>query len=523
MSKKDQKVMHWADQAAQQIIQKNPKKKEYIVFTGATPSGTLHIGNFREFIMGDFISKAINHQGKKGVHYHYWDDYDVFRKVPKNMPKQGELKKYLRKSLIDVPDVIDEKHKNYAEHHEEDFEKLLPIVGLSPVIIKNAEVYQKCMLAEQIKTALEKTDKIKEIMNRFRKEDLEDEWLPISIYCEKCKLEVEKMNYEGDYDVSYECSCGNKQTFDIRKKGLVKLKYRIQVPAVWHKRGVDFESAGKDHYAAGGVFHLAPMLSKEVYDIDRALGFGFGWIGIKGGGQFSSSQGNITTLSDVLEIYEPAIVRWLFAGSRPANEFSISFDLDVLKIYEDFDKCERIYFKEENVEEREYEKQKRIYELSAVNISKKMPYQPSFRHLTSVLQVYGKDLKETTESFKEFLKTKEDKERFNLRLKCALNWLDNYAPEDFKFTIQDKVSNDIELSKEQKQALHNVAKVLSKKITDEELHEEFYKICQELELNVGEFFKGAYSVLINKDRGPKLASFILTIGKAKVKKLFEKV
>jgi lysyl-tRNA synthetase class 1 len=39
----------------------------------------------------------------------------------------------------------------------------------------------------------------------------------------------------------------------------------------------------------------------------------------------------------------------------------------------------------------------------------------------------------------------------------------------------------------------------------------------------GEFFKAAYLVLLNKERGPRLASFILTVGKKKVAELFGKV
>ena len=67
----------------------------------------------------------------------------------------------------------------------------------------------------------------------------------------------------------------------------------------------------------------------------------------------SGSSGNAFSPRDVLEIYEPELVRWLFAGTRPNAEFSISFDLDVIKNYEDFDKCERIYYGKHETKERE--------------------------------------------------------------------------------------------------------------------------------------------------------------------------
>ncbi len=496
MAKKEIKIMHWADQTAEQIISRKKDKKEYVVATGVTPSGTLHIGNFRELITGSFIAKALTDKKKKAVHYHYWDDYDVFRKVPANMPKADILKKFLRQALIYVPDVVDNKHKNYPEHNEKEVEVLLPMVGLTPTILKNSE-----------------------ILDQHRKEPLEESWLPISVYCEKCNLEAEKIKYDGDYNVSYECSCGDEQTFDIRKKGLAKLKWRVQWPAWWHQKDVDFESAGKDHFAAGGSRTTGQEIQTKVYGTNPPMGFGFGWIGVKGGKQFSSSAGVIFTLKDVLDIYEPSIVRYIFAGSRPTSEFAISFDLDVLKIYEDFDKCERIYFDKEEASDKEKIKQKRIYELSSVKIPKKMPYQPSFRHLTSLLQIHEKDIKKTMDEFKD-VKTKEDKDKLKLRMQCVLNWLENYAPDEFKFTVQKEAPKDLKLDEKEKEALKSVAKLLDNPIKDKELHENFYNICKDLDLNVGDFFKAAYKLLINKERGPRLASFILTIGKKKVKELF---
>jgi len=513
--------MHWADQTASKII-KRKDKKEYGIATGATPSGTLHIGNFREFIMGDFIARAINDKGKKGIHYHYWDDYDVFRKVPKNMPKHDILEKNLRKPLIEVPNIFDTKHKSYAEYHMADFEQYLPIVGLKPTIVRNSVQYEKCVMAEEMKVALEKTEKIKEVLNKFRKEDLGDSWLPISIYDEETNREVSEIEYPGDYTLKYKDEKDNWKEFDFRKKGLAKFKYRIQVPAFWHYKDIDFESAGKDHYAAGGVFHTARFLAKEIYDIEYALGFGFGWIAIKGGGQFSSSQGNITTLPDVLGVYEPSIIRYLFAGTKPGTEFAISFDLDVIKIYEDFDKCERIYYKKEKVEGKEFSKQKRIYELSCVDKPKaKMPFQPSFRHLCNVVQIYEDDFSKIKESYG--LKNKGDIERLKVRVKCASNWIAKYAPDAMRFHVQKEVK--AKLSSKEKEALGKLLNYLEKHSEVEEklLYEEFYTISKGCDMEPKEFFKICYNVLIDKDRGPKLAPFILTLGKDRVVSLLKKV
>ena len=82
----------------------------------------------------------------------------------------------------------------------------------------------------------------------------------------------------------------------------------------------------------------------------------------------------------------------------------------------------------------------------------------------------------------------------------------------------------MKLDDNQKKALKKVAELLEKDFKDDkELHDDMYSIIQECNLEPGDFFKAAYLVLVNKEKGPRLAHFILTIGKDKVKNLFERV
>ena len=98
--------MHWADQAARKVIKEKGDKDKYVVAAGITPSGTVHIGNFREIITVDLVTRALRDLNKNADFIYSWDDYDVFRKIPINMPKQDLLKKYLRKPIVDTPDTF---------------------------------------------------------------------------------------------------------------------------------------------------------------------------------------------------------------------------------------------------------------------------------------------------------------------------------------------------------------------------------------------------------------------------------
>lgn len=57
--------MHWSDKIAQEIIRRRPDKEEYVCAAGISPSGSIHIGNFRDIATSLFVVKALRRQGKK--------------------------------------------------------------------------------------------------------------------------------------------------------------------------------------------------------------------------------------------------------------------------------------------------------------------------------------------------------------------------------------------------------------------------------------------------------------------------
>jgi len=507
---------HWADLAAENVIKNFKDNKLFTCAAGITPSGTVHIGNFREAITVDLVSRALRDKGKKVRFIYSWDDYDRLRKIPKNFPKQDLLKKYLGKPITDTPDPFD-CHKSYAEHLEKEFEKELPKVGIAPEFLYQNKKYRKCEYADNIKYVLTQKEKIRTILDKHREEKLPEDWIPLSVYCEKCNTDETKIiDYDERYTITYSCKCGHENTIDFRKKGIVKLPWRLDWPMRWYHEKVNFEPGGKEHSTPGG----SRDTSKEIFELlyaERKPPFYlmYDYIIIKGvGGKMSSSLGNVITLRDALNIYESKVLRWIFAGTRPNTEFSISFDLDVLKNYEDFDKLERIYYGNDKGKEKDAEKLKRIYELSCVGKpSKNIPQQIPFRHLTTLLQIHENNLNGVIKEHK--IKDKE-------RLICVKNWLEKYAPEDFKFKLVDKVT--AKPKKEYKEAILELAGKLQKKRFDEQsLFNEFYIICNERGLDNKEFFKTAYNVLIDKDKGPKLANFILTIGQERVIKILKQL
>ena len=332
----------WADQVADEIIKERKGKKEYVCASGVTPSGIIHIGNFREAITSELVARALVDKGKKVKYIYSWDDYDRFRKVPLGLPDMKKYEKYIGMPLSEIPSPFGKG--SYAQYFEEEFEKSSKEVGLKPKFIRQNEMNKKCKYAKLIKISLDKIEEIKRILNKYREEPLEKDWLPIVVYSNKTGKDDTKIISFKDYKITYEDSTGFRETIDYRKVGRVKLKWRVDWPARWKYENVDFEPGGIDHSVEGGSYTTAKEIVKEVFKFSAPHYQFYDWIKIKGGKEIHSSTGNAISLAEVEEIYEPEILRYLFVGTRPNRGFDISFDNDVIKIYDEYDELERKYY-----------------------------------------------------------------------------------------------------------------------------------------------------------------------------------
>ncbi|MDR2731068.1 MAG: lysine--tRNA ligase [Treponema sp.] len=536
---------HWADETAKKIVFEKGEKTQYVCASGITPSGTVHIGNFREIISVELVVRALRDMGKNVRFIYSWDDYDVFRKVPKNMPKQDTLTKYLRYPITMVPDPW-ERDDNYARHHEVDVETKLPIVGIHPEYLYQAERYRASHYTQGIRKALEKRDILVKILDKYRDEDhkIQSEWWPVSIFCGKCnKDETDVDSWNGEWGLNYHCkACGHKEAVDIRSAKGIKLGWRVDWPMRWEYEKVDFEPAGKDHHSHGGSFDTARHVCKDVYNWDAPVTFRYDFIGIKGStGKISSSSGEVIDLGDLLKVYTPELIRYLFAGTRPNTEFTISFDLDVIKIYEDYDKTERIARKMEAAKNEDtYLQEKRIYEFSQLSVDGKtpdikemsLPYQVPFRHLCNLIQIADGDTDKALADLAVSGNAPAAEQLGVLRKRalCAKYWVENCAPDEFRFRLLS-VEKKAALTDEEQKKLNSLAgsdknalcilrdDVISKIEQfedDKSCAAAIYAAADKAGIDGKALFTAAYRALICKDQGPRLANFLRTISKERL-------
>ncbi len=505
---------HWAYNYAERVIRECGDKESYVCASGITPSGIVHFGNFREVISVELVVRALQNMGKKTTFLYFWDDYDVMRKRGKDIPEHYD--DYLGQSISAVPDPAG-KATSFAEANALRFTDCLPKLGIEAEFVSQAERYQSCCYAEEMATALAASKEIRKILNQYRSDDLPADWWPISIYSrfsgsDRCSI----LEWDGSWNIRYRChDTDQEDEIDIRKDAGAKLFWRVDWPMRWKHYGVDFEPAGKDHHSDGGSFTTASIIAQEIFKQKIPVSFQYDFVGIKGrGGKMSSSTGENVALDEVMSVYQPEVLRYHFASTRPNREFALSFDLDVIKIYEDYDRCERIYYDDNASSKKEGERY--IYELSQVaSPSPAISTQIPFRHLCNLIQIMNGDVQETLDSY--YASTAEMRQSLD-RAHCAAEWVKTWAPEDFRFQLRNP-QDALALSEQQLMAVEGIAQaIIDQQIAyeEKEIIGLIKKTAEEVELPLTDVFVAMYQALIGRDKGPRLASFMVQIGRDSV-------
>ncbi len=515
--------MHWSDKIAEEIIRKNPDKEEYVCAAGISPSGSIHIGNFRDVATSLFVTQALRRAGKKAKLLFSWDEFDRLRKVPVNVDAITEgFEKYIGFPYVDVPNPFDTDEKTYAEHFEKEFEASIEKFGIKMEYRHQAAMYRDGKYKEHVITALDKRGEIFDILDSFRTQDAtegeREAYYPVSIYCDECKRDTTKIvSYDDASKVAaYTCKCGHEGKFDFNKDTNCKLAWKIDWPMRWMYEGVDFEPGGKDHAAPGGSYDTSRVIAEKIFGINAPMFKGYEFIGIKGTtGKMSGSSGLNLTPDTLLKIYQPEILLWLYSRVEPNKAFDLCFDDGILRQYFEFDK---MYDQVKAGEADEHAASIMENCLITGNDIKTVPMSLLVQ-LGSIVDFNVPMLETVFEKIGQPYKVAD----FGERLDLAKYWLLNCAPEnaykllpyrhwEFYETLNDDEKKAITL-------LHDY--LANNEYSLDELNTKLYAIPKEIygeeNENIkklqGAFFKSVYKLLLDKERGPRLYLFLYAIDK----------
>lgn len=527
-TEEEKESLFWADSLADKII--NRKKYHYlnkeikkpsvfVVKTSASLSGVLHIGRLSDSIRGDSVYRALKNKGVKAKLIWVAEDMDPLRKIPKGVPK--EFEQYIGMPVTKVPDPFG-CHDSYADHFKEEYMKdIKKFLHDDVEIYSMSEEYKKGTFKPFIKKAVENAELIRQILNKYRDNKLPEGWSPWKPICKKCgKLETTRVLEVKNGKVHYACKdyhfkssvaegCGYEGWADpLEDEG--KLMWKTEWAAQWALWGVVSEGAGKEYAVPNSAFWINAEIAEKVFDYPMPEPIFYEHLLIDDV-KMSASLGNVVYPRDWLEVAPPELLRF-FYNKRLMKTRSFSWkDLPIL--YDDYDKAEKVYFGDLKLDnEREEAHLKRLYEISV--IKPEPPLKMNFSYAVILSQITSTasqaiDILKKTGHYQEGFD-----DRIIQRLKYAEMWVRKYAPERYKFTVKENPK--IKLSDKEKEVVGRVVeetkKALKNNLSDKELYQTFRNICQEEDIKIKDFFKLIYSILLGKDHGPKLASFLLMLG-----------
>ncbi len=526
---------HWSSVIADKVLTDFPDKKIYTCAAGISPSGVIHFGNFRDIMTSFAVLKQLEKRGKNVRFIFSWDDFDRLRKIPKNIPE--DFKKYIGLPLSSVPDPLGE-YSSYAERFEKEFENSMKKLGINLDYRYQTGEYKKGRYDDFIIKALQKRKEIAEILLSFMSgkakkkknidpKEFKEEYYPVHLYSRfNNKDNTKIIDYDGESCITYEClETGKKDKVDLRKERVCKLAWKTDWAMRWIAEDVVFEPGGQDHSAPGSSYDTSTNIAKKIFGGEPPVFTGYQFVGLKGiSGKMSGSKGNAVSPNQLLEIYNSTILKWLYLRKKPKAVFNLAFDDEIYRQYSEFDKEVDDYVRGDIGQVR-----KDSLKLAGINKNNCYKNPISFREMVSLGQITQWNLEKIIKLVRS-LKLGYDENSIKDRIEKAKTWLEIYNPQDLISLRKEKNKDYIsEMSEESIERIRKMREVLiNNPFSIEEIEKAMYEIPKGKNLSKKEnisqqrkFFKDLYNLLISRNNGPRISTFLWAANKKKVLELLD--
>jgi len=267
------------------------------------------------------------------------------------------------------------------------------------------------------------------------------------------------------------------------------------------------------------------------------------------GEPFSSSAGNVILVSDVLEVLEPAVLRYFFAKDpAKARDFSVE-RLDLL--VDEFDRLERVHFGEVDASEDEQAFADRVYPLvmGGAEGLDAIARAGTGEDAESVDDVDCTDEADSTDD-----EARDPSERIRLpytfaavlgmtddpdlreeiarreghipenapewavegaleRVEQARTWA-RRTENEFDYELKRTAIPDHEFDADTEAALEELADFVEAGHDGEAIQGEIYEAAKRHDVDIGDFFGAGYRLFFDEEQGPKLGPFLAKVDRS---------
>ena len=318
----------WPFEEARRVLkryQKAPPEKGYVLFqTGYGPSGLPHIGTFGEVARTTMVRRAFEALSDIPTKLIcFSDDMDGLRKVPGNVPNQDQMAEDLNLPLTKVRDPFG-THDGFAQHNNARLRAFLDSFEFEYEFASATEYYKSGRFDEMLLVALERFDKIMEIMLPTLGEERQQTYSPFLPVSPKTGHVLQVPTLERNVEkgtIVYEEPDGERVEVPVTG-GNVKMQWKPDWALRWAALGVDYEMSGKDlidsvkqsSRICGALGQRPPeSLSYELFNDED-------------GQKISKSKGNGLSMEEWLTYAAPESLSY-FMYQKPKTAKRLYFDV----------------------------------------------------------------------------------------------------------------------------------------------------------------------------------------------------
>ncbi|WP_336325648.1 lysine--tRNA ligase [Halovenus sp. HT40] len=513
----------WADAVADAVEQRSDDDP-IVIKGGVSPSGVPHIGHANEILRCHLVAEVLRDRGHEVRQVFTADDRDRLRKIPRRLADldgnlvglgeidAGALGRNLGKPYTDIPDPFG-CCDSYGEHFTELLRLETEKLGVDVDFVSNTELYESGEFEEVTRHVLENREQARETLAQYQNK-IDDDYVPFFARCGNCGQLTETIT-DVDLDagtVSYRCTdaeaggdtidgCGHEGTTDLSDG---KLPWRFEWPAQWKVLGVDFEPFGKDH--AEGSWPSGVDIARNVVDVEPPVGMVYEWFTLEGEA-LSSSEGNIVTVGEVLDILEPEVFRYFF-GKEPLKQRDFSIER-IDQLVDEFDRLEQVYFGEVDAEDSERDLAERLYPHLVDEITEdriRIPY--TFAAVLGMTD--DPELREEIARREGHIPDDAPEwaiEEALSRVKRAREWA-RLTENAFDYELKRAEMPEASFDDATAAALDDLADFVAEGHDGDEIQAEIFDLAEEYDIAVGDFFGAGYRLFFDDDEGPKLGPFL---------------
>jgi lysyl-tRNA synthetase class 1 len=536
----------WADRLAAEVLEHRTAADGPIVCaSGISPSGPIHMGNLREVLTTHLVVQALRARGVDAIHLHSWDDYDRLRKVPAGV--DPSFSEHVGRPLAAVPDPYGDL-PSWADRFILEFDEALARLGVVISGRRQSELYPAGTYNAQIRRAMDQRALIFDTLAAQQTPGRQAEpvevrraaYSPFVVFCTVCGRDTTKVTAYADPVATWTCKCGHEGTMDL-SDGLPisgKLVWKVDWPMRWQHEGVAFEPAGEDHHAPTGSFTVGRELVASLYGGTAPHSAVYSFVTLSGqGGKMSGSTGKVAMPKDALVSLEPAILRWLYVRRLPNQSFALDLSpKGVQKLYDEWDRLL------DAAEADPSSVEARIAASSVHGSDGDVPVtrlRVPFRLLASVAditqgnreqlaRIVGQHLPDAPASGEELLAELEP------RAGCAIRLASEVVPPEERTVLRDAFAEDVWDSRDAatREGLRLLVAGLREDWSLDGLTALVYRVPK-LMLGLGPddaptpevkaaqraFFTSVYLLLTGRETGPRLPTFLLSIGADRAEEL----